>query len=340
MYDGQGSPHVGFASEPLYSRRPRSDEEFVMEHFHRHAKRCKDCYDPYSTYVKGGSLCDQGHRLAQDVAGYMYSKGGRAYSMLDRESLSQRVQVEIPPNCDRVRGLLRAVDHGLRVQLPEPVSSNDRSYHVPSRSKRRSYYPHESSPVQESRRRRGDESRFRDERRYRDAREDKNDPRYTSADKYRTREKRYSSPVEYDAYGSRRRQDVGDKSYRQSYYDGNPVYYYKPSKRGSERRIPRSESPRCESVRRVVTEEPRSSKYGYPSGSRSSKYEFPRAYRNSGYSSPDDYRSSRHSSPDSYRSTRRAQPEGYRLSRRSSPDTYSSRRSSWSPERLYRSFFR
>ncbi|KAF7505222.1 hypothetical protein GJ744_001151 [Endocarpon pusillum] len=173
MNGGEGSRHVGFAPEPGYSRLPRVDEEYVMEHFHKHAIRCDDCHDPYKTYKKGGTLCDQGHRLAQDVAGYMYSKGGRAYSMLDRESLRQRVQVEIPPHCDKVRGLLQAVDHGLRVQKPGALKSQDKNYYVPSRPDRRSYHDdRHGGPVKEPRRRHEEERRYHDDRRYR------SDPNY------------------------------------------------------------------------------------------------------------------------------------------------------------------
>jgi hypothetical protein len=330
MYDDdRSSRRVGFAPEPNYSRRPRLDEEYVMKHFHRHAKRCEDCYDPYSTHISGRTLCDKGHMLAQDVARYMYSKGGRAYSMLDRESLRQRVQVEIPPNCDKVRGLLRAVDHGLRVQKPGPVKSHDQNYYVPSRPNRRSYQEDRHAvPAKESRKYRDDDRRYYEDRRYR------YDPKYQYGDQYhypeKRQERRQSLPTDYAPYGSLWETDAKERKHRQSYYDGNPVYYYKPSKNGTEKRIPRSESPKRESIRRIIPEDYRSSKYGFPSSHRSSKYEYPDTYRSSRYNSPDSYRSSRHGSPDNYQSP----------TRRASPESYSSKRSSWSPERLYRDPFR
>lgn len=320
----RSSRHVDFAREDLYSRRPREDEEYVMEHFHRHAKGCRECNDPYSTHLSGGTLCDQGHRLAQDVAGYMYSKGGKAYSMLDRESLKQRVQVEIPPHCDKVRGLLQAVDHGLRVQKPGAVKSHDKNYYVPSRPERRSYHDdYRGGPGKESRKYRDDDRLYHDDRRYR------YDPRCQYGDRYQRSEKRHSMPTGYNPYGSLWEKDTVDRKHRQSYYDGNPVYYYKPSKSGPERRIPRSESPKREAIRRMIAEEYRPSKYGYPSSHRSMRYAYPDTYHSSRYASPDIYRSSRHGSPDSYRSSRRESPESYR-----------SKRSSWSPERLYRDYFR
>lgn len=296
-----------------------------MEHFNKHAKHCQDCFDPYSTHLSGGTLCDQGHRLAQDVAHYVYSKGGRAYSMLDRESLKQRVQVEIPPHCDKVRGLLRAVDHGLRVQKPGgPVKSHDRSYYVSTRPDRRSYHDgRHGIPAKEPRRHRDEERQYHEDRRY------QYDPKYQYRDRSEYRDKRHSMPSNRSSYGSLWGIDDMDRKHRQSYYDGNPVYYYKPSKNGSERRIPRSESPKRESIRRTLPEDYRQSTYGFPSSHRSSRHDYPKNYRSSRYTSPESYRSSRYASPDSYHS-----------SRRTSPESYSSKRSSWSPERLYRDLFR
>ncbi|ERF74561.1 hypothetical protein EPUS_00691 [Endocarpon pusillum Z07020] len=335
MNGGEGSRHVGFAPEPVYSRLPRVDEEYVMEHFHKHAKHCDDCHDPYKTYKKGGTLCDQGHRLAQDVAGYMYSKGGKAYSMLDRESLKQRVQVEIPPHCDKVRGLLQAVDHGLRVQKPGALKSQDKNYYVPTRPDRRSYHDdRHGGAVKEPRRRHEEERRYHDDRRYR------SDPNYQRAERHRYPEKRQSMPSHYAPYGSVWETDPVERKYQQSYYDGNPVYYYKPSRGGKERRIPRSESPKCESTRRRLPEDYRSSRYGIPSSHRSSRYDYSDSSRPSRYNSPDVYRSSRYESPDSYRSSRHGSPKSYQSSWKTSPERYSSRRSSWSPERLYRELFR
>ena len=304
-----------------------------MKHFHKHAKVCQDCSNPYSTHISGGRLCDQGHKLAQDVARYVYSKGGRAYSMLDRESLRQRVQVEIPPNCDKVRGLLQAVDHGLRVENAGRTKSHDKNYYVPSRPEKRRYHDDRyGGPVKESKRYREEERRYHEDRKYRDPRDQyKERPRYA--------EKRRSMPSNRTSYGDPWEKETLDRQHKQSYYDGNPVYYYKPSKNGSERRIPRSESPKRESIRRTVPESYRSSKYEYPSSHRSSRYSYPESSRSSRYASPDSYRSSGYSSPDGYRSSRHGSPETHQSSGRSSPERYRSKRSSWSPERLYRDLF-
>ncbi len=335
MYRNEGSRRVGFAPEPVYSRPPRLDEEYVMKHFHKHAKRCDECCAPYETYKNGGTLCAQGHRLAQDVAGYMYAKGGRAYSMLDRESLRQRVQVEIPPHCDKVRGLLQALDHGLRVQKPGAIKSKDKNYYVPTRPDRRSYHDdRQGGPVKEHRRRHDLEHRYHEVGgRYR------SHPIYQRAERHAYPEKRHSRSSHYAPYGSLWETDPLERKYQSSYYDGNPVYYYRPARGGKEKRIPRSESPKCESTRRRLSEDYRSSRHGLPSSRRSSSYDYSDSSRPSRYNSPDVYRSSSYDSPDDYRSSRRGSPSSHQSSARTSPEEYSSRRRSWSPERLYRGLF-
>jgi hypothetical protein len=69
------------------------------------------------------------------VAQYIYSKGGKAYSVIDRQASDCRVQIEIPPQCDAVRGLLKAVDKGLTIKRPKPSpgAAHDRTYFVAER---------------------------------------------------------------------------------------------------------------------------------------------------------------------------------------------------------------
>jgi hypothetical protein len=77
--------------------------------------------------MNGGTLCDCGYAYARDVAQYTYSKDGKAYSVIDRDASDLRAQIEIPPQCDAVRGLSRAVDKGLSVrsQTLRPVVTYD-----------------------------------------------------------------------------------------------------------------------------------------------------------------------------------------------------------------------
>jgi hypothetical protein len=66
--------------------------------------------------MKGGTVCRNSHTYARDMIQYIYSKDGKAYSVINREASDLRVQIEILPRCDAVRGLLRAVDNGLKVR--------------------------------------------------------------------------------------------------------------------------------------------------------------------------------------------------------------------------------
>jgi hypothetical protein len=85
--------------------------------------------------MEGGTLCERGHAHARDVAQYVYSKAGKAYSVIHRSATDTSIQIEIPAKCDAIRGLLKAVDQGLKVRGPasRPVVTHDRTYHVPGR---------------------------------------------------------------------------------------------------------------------------------------------------------------------------------------------------------------
>ena len=99
-------------------RPARDDERGVMQRFAAHASHCTYCEDPYCVYMKGGTLCERGHAHARDVAQYIYSKGGKAYLVIDRSATEARVQIEILAKCDAIRVLLKAVDQGLKVRGP------------------------------------------------------------------------------------------------------------------------------------------------------------------------------------------------------------------------------
>ena len=66
--------------------------------FAAHASHCLRCEDPFRVYVNGGTLCERGHAYARDVAQYVYSKASKAYSVVDRNAVDARVQIEIPPS--------------------------------------------------------------------------------------------------------------------------------------------------------------------------------------------------------------------------------------------------
>ncbi|KAI9807576.1 MAG: hypothetical protein M1825_005516 [Sarcosagium campestre] len=126
---------VGFVARPTLSRQPKEAEYEAMYRFARHASHCEQCADPYSVHVAGQTLCRRGHEHARKVALYVYNKDGRACSTSDLADY-QSVQIEIPVGCEAVRGLLRAVERGMRLRKAkksEPVVSYDRSYFVARR---------------------------------------------------------------------------------------------------------------------------------------------------------------------------------------------------------------
>lgn len=116
--------------------RPTSDDEYdVMQHFASYALRCPRCENPFRVYLNGDTLCERGHAYARDVAQYVYSKAGKAYSVADFNATGARVQIKIPPRCDAVRGLLKAVNQGLEIKCQKlpAVVSHDRTYPVAER---------------------------------------------------------------------------------------------------------------------------------------------------------------------------------------------------------------
>lgn len=135
---------VGFGPIPAYSRLPRDDELYVMEAFARHASHCLTCARPYEVHRNGGTLCSKGHQRALDVAQYIYNKGGQSFSLIDRDG-NNRVQVEIPPNCEAVRSLLKAMERGLRLRRKVQPTSFDRTYAIPPRQLAPSDYDSPSS---------------------------------------------------------------------------------------------------------------------------------------------------------------------------------------------------
>ncbi|KAL1970029.1 hypothetical protein VTN77DRAFT_6434 [Rasamsonia byssochlamydoides] len=112
------------------------DENFVLARFERHASHCSRCADPLDAYREGRSLCERGHQYAIDVAEYIFSKNGKAYSVVD-QGFDKQTLVKIPRDCKAARRLLLAIEEGLRLRRSQqdqpPVISYDSTYPVPPR---------------------------------------------------------------------------------------------------------------------------------------------------------------------------------------------------------------
>lgn len=136
---------VGFVKGEVtgVSRPANIAESWALYDFEMHARTCAACRNPYDVHRSGRQLCDEGHRLAQQVAHFLYMKrDGEAYSI--EEEAHQVVRVEIQPSYEEARGLLRAIERGIRHR--RQFISMDRSYHIAPRLPLRP--KHHQKPVQ------------------------------------------------------------------------------------------------------------------------------------------------------------------------------------------------
>ncbi|PZD29519.1 hypothetical protein A1F97_10317, partial [Pyrenophora tritici-repentis] len=88
---------------------------------------------PYEVHRNHERLCDVGHRLAQDVAQYIYQKAdGAIYSTTEEDN--KVVRVEVPAGYVEVFSLLKAIERSLRHRSRKPFVSMDRTYYVAPRT--------------------------------------------------------------------------------------------------------------------------------------------------------------------------------------------------------------
>ncbi|KAJ9607182.1 hypothetical protein H2200_008254 [Cladophialophora chaetospira] len=226
---------VEFAKEVDSIRAPRDDELSVMEHFAKHAGRCDYCRDPYAAWKNDRPMCSRGLSYARDVANYLYAKGGKPYSVIDRQD-GDRVQVQVPYGCEAVSLLIKAIDRGMKT-TPRVIVDNARR---PVDSER-------ISPVSPSRRREYHDERPR-ERRYINPEiieimphSSRNDRRERTTYRDERREERYRSErrpksLVYEGKGSLFPQDVEERSRRQQYERQPVVIVAEPGQRYTIRR--------------------------------------------------------------------------------------------------------
>lgn len=132
------TPIVSFNPQVRMQRRLREDERAVCQTWSRHAAKCDRCCRPVEVWQRGGQLCDRGRTYAIDLAKYIYSKGGRPHSVIDKAEYGQRNEIEIPYELDAVRELVKAFDKGLTLQARRAIVSQDAQYYV---SPRKETYP-------------------------------------------------------------------------------------------------------------------------------------------------------------------------------------------------------
>jgi hypothetical protein len=130
---------VGFLKDPVsrVSRLVNTEESWAAYDFELHAQKCVYCQNPYEVHRNHEQLCEVGHRLAQEVAVFLYNRtDGETYSTAEEEN--KLVRVEIPSSYIQVRGLLKAIERSIRHRSRTPFVSQDRSYYVAARTPARS----------------------------------------------------------------------------------------------------------------------------------------------------------------------------------------------------------
>ncbi|KAF2474932.1 uncharacterized protein BDR25DRAFT_214636, partial [Lindgomyces ingoldianus] len=129
---------VGFLKDPVsaVSRPLDSAESWAAYDFEMHARKCAYCHNPYEVHRSHEQLCEQGHRLAQEVARYIYQRvDGEIYSTVEEDH--KLVRVEIPEEYQQVRGLLKAIERSLRHRSRNLFVAMDRTYYIASRTPQR-----------------------------------------------------------------------------------------------------------------------------------------------------------------------------------------------------------
>jgi len=119
MARGHTAQRVGFSQEVESCRQPRDDELSVMAHYAKHARRCNICADPYDAYQRDIPLCDRGHALAMDVANYVYGKGSKPFSIIDKKQEGASVRLEVPAGYEVINDLCRAFCKGMVLRKRE-----------------------------------------------------------------------------------------------------------------------------------------------------------------------------------------------------------------------------
>ncbi|KAF2641056.1 hypothetical protein P280DRAFT_517286 [Massarina eburnea CBS 473.64] len=125
---------VGFLKDPVshVSRPVNMKESWAAYDFELHAHKCAYCRDPYEVHRAHEQLCEVGHRLAQEVAEFLYNRpDGETYSTTEEDN--KLVRVEVPSGYSQVKGLLKAIERSLRHRSRTPFVSMDRTYYVAAR---------------------------------------------------------------------------------------------------------------------------------------------------------------------------------------------------------------
>ncbi|EEP76300.1 predicted protein [Uncinocarpus reesii 1704] len=112
-------------SKAVTGRPPLDDELYVMERYASHAVHCAPCAHPYTTIRRGQSLCSRGARHVTNMAQYIYSRDGKAYSVATKDR-GQAQEIAIPSRFAVIAELMRAFEYGLKVKKAQAVVIHDK----------------------------------------------------------------------------------------------------------------------------------------------------------------------------------------------------------------------
>ncbi|KAF8448590.1 hypothetical protein BGX38DRAFT_1142706 [Terfezia claveryi] len=120
----------------------------VFAAFNHHAQSCSRCRKPLEVVRRGEQLCDEGHRIAIDVARALYRIAGEKATLYGSENLHVTLLVDFANVDGPVYDLCRALDQGLnRSAAKEPAVHyiRPKSSHDPRESTQNLYYGSPSS---------------------------------------------------------------------------------------------------------------------------------------------------------------------------------------------------
>lgn len=132
-------------------RDPLVDERDVMRKFHSHISRCETCYENLSSWHSGRPLCSRGHGYVLDMKPYFFCKGGKPFSMIDREKRDERNRVFVPTEYRYVTTLFEATEGGYRTgstrSVPRPKIVIHQTPVQPQETSPRREYRRQAEPV-------------------------------------------------------------------------------------------------------------------------------------------------------------------------------------------------
>lgn len=122
----------------------------VFGAFNHHAQSCSRCRKPLEVVRRGEQLCDDGHRIAIDVARALYKIAGERATLYRTENLHVSLLVDFTGVNGPVYDLCQALDQGLnRSAAKEPAVyyTRPKSSHEPRESSQNLHhgYPASSS---------------------------------------------------------------------------------------------------------------------------------------------------------------------------------------------------